>query len=238
MPLDGVAWAARAGSRSCSSRPSTGSSTRACTRGWAPSRPTATASAWAGTATAKGPASTAASRPRGPTRTCASSPRTSSRRCSWPTCARRSARRCSRPTATRSVTGAWLFVHNGYIGDFPALRRDLMMAIDPHRFPDDPWLDGHRGGVPAGIDLRSRARPDRGRSSRPSGSSRTPRVGSASPRWSRATFGRRDGETPVGRSLRHGRARAIALRLHRRRRHPPPLSRQRSARSGSAPTTA
>jgi predicted glutamine amidotransferase len=29
----------------------------------------------------------------------------------------------------------WLFVHNGYIGDFQALRRDLMMAIDPHRFP-------------------------------------------------------------------------------------------------------
>jgi predicted glutamine amidotransferase len=32
--------------------------------------------------------------------------------------------------------GPWLFVHNGYIGDFPALRRDLMMAIDPHRFPE------------------------------------------------------------------------------------------------------
>jgi predicted glutamine amidotransferase len=32
--------------------------------------------------------------------------------------------------------GRWLFVHNGYIGDFQALRRDLMIAIDPHRFPE------------------------------------------------------------------------------------------------------
>ena len=27
--------------------------------------------------------------------------------------------------------GRWLFVHNGYVGDFHALRRDLMLAIDP-----------------------------------------------------------------------------------------------------------
>ena len=32
--------------------------------------------------------------------------------------------------------GSWLFVHNGYIADFPALRRDLMLAIDPARFAD------------------------------------------------------------------------------------------------------
>ena len=30
--------------------------------------------------------------------------------------------------------GNWLFVHNGYIADFAALRRDLMLAIDPARF--------------------------------------------------------------------------------------------------------
>jgi predicted glutamine amidotransferase len=30
--------------------------------------------------------------------------------------------------------GRWLFVHNGYIGDFRALRRDLMLRIDPDRF--------------------------------------------------------------------------------------------------------
>src|SRR5205085_1036383 len=28
----------------------------------------------------------------------------------------------------------WLFVHNGYIADFPHIRRDLMLAIDPERF--------------------------------------------------------------------------------------------------------
>jgi glutamine amidotransferase len=30
--------------------------------------------------------------------------------------------------------GRWLFVHNGYVEDFGALRRDLMLAIDPDRF--------------------------------------------------------------------------------------------------------
>jgi glutamine amidotransferase len=32
--------------------------------------------------------------------------------------------------------GRWLFVHNGYVGDFGVLRRDLMLAIDPALFPD------------------------------------------------------------------------------------------------------
>ncbi len=35
--------------------------------------------------------------------------------------------------------GRWLFVHNGYLGGFRAVRRELMLAIDPERFPD---LDG------------------------------------------------------------------------------------------------
>jgi predicted glutamine amidotransferase len=30
--------------------------------------------------------------------------------------------------------GRWLFVHNGYVGDFKTIRRDLMMAIDPELF--------------------------------------------------------------------------------------------------------
>ncbi len=30
--------------------------------------------------------------------------------------------------------GNWLFVHNGYIGDFAKLRRDLMLAVDPGQF--------------------------------------------------------------------------------------------------------
>jgi predicted glutamine amidotransferase len=31
--------------------------------------------------------------------------------------------------------GARLFVHNGYVADFPSLRRDLMLAVDPELFP-------------------------------------------------------------------------------------------------------
>jgi predicted glutamine amidotransferase len=30
--------------------------------------------------------------------------------------------------------GRWLFVHNGYVGDFRTIRRDLMLAIDPALF--------------------------------------------------------------------------------------------------------
>ena len=32
--------------------------------------------------------------------------------------------------------GRWLFVHNGFIADFPLLRRDLMLAIDPSLFAE------------------------------------------------------------------------------------------------------
>lgn len=32
--------------------------------------------------------------------------------------------------------GRWLFVHNGYLGGFHAVRRELMLAIDPELFPD------------------------------------------------------------------------------------------------------
>jgi predicted glutamine amidotransferase len=32
--------------------------------------------------------------------------------------------------------GQWLFVHNGYVGDFRAIRRDLMLAIDPAFFAE------------------------------------------------------------------------------------------------------
>jgi predicted glutamine amidotransferase len=31
--------------------------------------------------------------------------------------------------------GRWLFVHNGYLGGFHAVRRDLMLAVAPERFP-------------------------------------------------------------------------------------------------------
>jgi predicted glutamine amidotransferase len=32
--------------------------------------------------------------------------------------------------------GRWLFVHNGYIAEFAALRRDLMLALDPQLFSE------------------------------------------------------------------------------------------------------
>jgi predicted glutamine amidotransferase len=32
--------------------------------------------------------------------------------------------------------GRWLFVHNGYVADFDALRRELMLALDPPLFPE------------------------------------------------------------------------------------------------------
>jgi predicted glutamine amidotransferase len=33
-------------------------------------------------------------------------------------------------------SGRWLFVHNGLINDFRAVRRDLVLAIEPSRFPE------------------------------------------------------------------------------------------------------
>jgi predicted glutamine amidotransferase len=32
--------------------------------------------------------------------------------------------------------GRWLFVHNGYLGGYHAVRRELMLAVDPELFPD------------------------------------------------------------------------------------------------------
>ena len=174
--------------------------------GWAPSRPTATASAWAGTATATGRASTAASRPRGRTRTCASSPRISSRRCLWRMSGQRSARPCSRPTATRSVTAAGCSSTTATSGDFHELRRDLMMSIDPALFADvhgstDTEVVFHLA-LTFGLehDPIARARADRrlDRGGRP----RATGVADAGAGDLRR-LGRRE---PLGRSLRDGRA--------------------------------
>ena len=56
-------------------------------------------------------------------------------------------RRISSPTfARRSAAGAadqlppvpprnWLFMHNGYIGELSAIKRDLVLAIDPSLYP-------------------------------------------------------------------------------------------------------
>ena len=32
--------------------------------------------------------------------------------------------------------GRWLWMHNGFIGDFPRVKRDLVLAIDPEFFPE------------------------------------------------------------------------------------------------------
>ena len=32
--------------------------------------------------------------------------------------------------------GRWLFMHNGYVREFPKMRRDLMLAVDPALFPN------------------------------------------------------------------------------------------------------
>jgi predicted glutamine amidotransferase len=34
------------------------------------------------------------------------------------------------------LRGRWLFVHNGLINEFPAVRRELALAIDPELYPD------------------------------------------------------------------------------------------------------
>ena len=81
------------------------------------------------------PGSSAASSPHGTTRTCASSPRPSSLRCSSAMCAPRPARRSSRPTATPSGYENWLFMHNGVLADFGAVKRDLTFAVDPSLYP-------------------------------------------------------------------------------------------------------
>ena len=84
---------------------------------------------------ATGPASTTASRPPGATTTCASSPPTSSRRCSSPTCARR--RDGVQETNCHPFRhGKWLFVHNGVVDGFHAMRRELMLAVAPELFAE------------------------------------------------------------------------------------------------------
>ena len=134
MSLDGVVRAAGP-DRGFSSRPSTGSWTRACTHAWAPSRRTETAGlGWYGAG--KGPAVYHSVAP------------------AWGDAnLRELAAHVESPLFLAHVRaaigspvqqtnchpfrhGQWLFVHNGYIGDFHAIRRDLMLAIDPGLFAD------------------------------------------------------------------------------------------------------
>ena len=131
----------------------------------------------------------------------------SNRRCSWRTCARRSARWCSRPTAI--LYALWLFVHNGYIGDFHAIRRDLMLAIDPGLFADITGSTDtevvFRLALTFGLEDVTRSR----RSNAPSASSKRRRPSAASLRWCRALSASRRRQ-PVGRRYAtEGRARSL-----------------------------
>ena len=38
----------------------------------------------------------------------------------------------------------WLFMHNGFVGDFLTVKRDLVLAVDPDALPRDRRHDGHR----------------------------------------------------------------------------------------------
>ena len=174
-----------AGGRALLARP-TPSSTRACTRGWAPRRPTATGSASAGTArrpdAGRVPRRRARLERREPAR-----PRGTrhARRCSSPTSAPRPARPSSRPTATRSATTAGCGCTTGSINDFRAVKRDLVLDVDPLALPVDRGADGLRGAVLPRAHPRARAttRPPRWRAR--SGSSRPPGAGAASSTRSR-----------------------------------------------------
>ena len=57
--------------------------------------------------------------------------------------------------------GRWLFAHNGVVEGFHAMRRELMLEVEPEPVPRHPGLDGLRGPLPPRADLRPRARPGR-----------------------------------------------------------------------------
>lgn len=51
----------------------------------------------------------------------------------------------------------WMFMHNGMIEDFPRVRRDLLMAIDPQALHLAGRLDGLGDHVPSGHEFRAGA---------------------------------------------------------------------------------
>ena len=88
----------------------------------------------AGTALAKARRFTTASLPRGATRTCASF----AAHVEAPLFLVHVRAAIGSPIQQTNCHpfrhGRWLFVHNGYVGDFHVIRRDLMWAIDPELF--------------------------------------------------------------------------------------------------------
>ena len=133
-------------------------STRACTRGSGPSRPTATGSASAGTATPERRASS----------TAPSRPGTTSN-------LRELAGHISSPlffTHIRAAIGSavqqtnchpfrhdrWLFMHNGYINEFAHDQARPRPRRRPVAVPGDPGPGRHRGAVLPRADVRPRGR--------------------------------------------------------------------------------
>jgi glutamine amidotransferase len=49
--------------------------------------------------------------------------------------------------------GRWLFMHNGFIGDFPAVKRDLALAVDESLYTNDRH---HRRRADVGVPLFER----------------------------------------------------------------------------------
>ena len=48
----------------------------------------------------------------------------------------------------------WLFMHNGFIDGFAAIKRDLVLAVDESLFPEIKGPSRHRGPVLPGAHLR------------------------------------------------------------------------------------
>ena len=134
-------------------------STRACTRGSAPSRPTVTGSASAGTAPPTPRASSTAPNRPGMTSNL-----------------RELAGHISSPlffTHIRAAIGSavqqtnchpfrhdnWLFMHNGYINEFAAIKRDLVLAVDPSLYPEIQGQADTEVLFYLALTLRSRGRP-------------------------------------------------------------------------------
>ena len=145
--------------------------------------------------------------------------------------------------------GRWLFMHNGFIDDYLRLRRELVLAVDPHFFPGHRGHDGLGADVPPRADVRARA----GAAHRARAHGRVRRGHRTPPRRRRAAADDRRRErrrAAVRRPLRERPGRQLAVR-HRRcatasapcipRRpasRPSPTRRWRSSPSRSATCTA
>ena len=87
--------------------------------------------------------------------------------------ASRARRSCSRTSATSTGSavqqtnchpfrhGRWLWMHNGLIGEFPTVKREIAFAVDPVAVPGDRGLDRLRALLLPCVDVRARGRPAR-----------------------------------------------------------------------------